>query len=396
MSELEEYLENQLEEARLESSGKFSVDYFKARDKMEQFRLPSPAHYLLKVIQAAVLSGAPEVEIRIQGATTSIRFEPAKTGELHHFEAITNGLGAPLEITDPAVRALAQALLGAMLNDWEAVCWRINHHKGSDRLWLGSSGNRTERLVYRAGPKTQCVFTQFRPPNWRFWLSARDRALEHKLLHELAGFAPISIKLDGRSIRQALHIPRPQFFLYQKYWLERPGFVVKLPPADSFVLEGSRRVFKSLVWHNNGLTIQESVQGVTCQFYDVEGDTAGLREQASCRAVLAVDSELRPDARIHFLHHGVALTPLEVELGCPGLQIWLPLPSTLALDLTGFQVIRDEAFQSHLPLFAEMAEEVKSELRLLRHQIRYVTSTSELYDEAQARDWRKKMMEAFA
>lgn len=360
---VEEYVKHGLADAVLESSGKFSVDFLKARDKLEQFRLPSPAHYLLKAIQAAVLSDSPEVRIEVHAQATVARFCPQHE-LLHQFGSVTQGLANPLELADPALRSLCQALLGAMLNRHEAVCWRVNHPRGSDVLRLGASGNTTESWRYRARPPVECLLTQFRPPNWRFWLSARDRADEGLLLERMGGFCPIPLRFDGRMMQSYWpKIPRGQgeqpFFLYQLFW---PGndFGIKPPALTSFFREGPRWVWRVLHWHAGAVMFSPAAIGQTCFFFEVQ-DREAWGEVLGCRAAAAVDSRFLPETTCIFVDHGVALEPVQLQLGLPGLWVILPR-GDLDLDLSGFRVIQNEKLQARKPEIRELARQIQDRI----------------------------------
>lgn len=94
---LDEVLAQQTGGARFESSGRFSIDFLKARDKLERFRLPSPSHYLLKAVQAAVLAGATEINVKVLADATVFRFDVQPESEVARFEAVTLGLQNPFE-----------------------------------------------------------------------------------------------------------------------------------------------------------------------------------------------------------------------------------------------------------------------------------------------------------
>ncbi len=366
---VEEYVRHGLADAVLESSGKFSVDFLKARDKLEQFRLPSPAHYLLKVVQAAVLSGAPEVRIEVHAQATVARFCP-QDEQLQQFSSVTEGLGNPLEVANPALRSLCQALLGAMLNRHEAVCWRVNHPQGSDVLRLGATGNSTECWRYRARPPVEGLLTQFRPPNWRFWISARDRAEEGLLLQQKGGFCPIPLRFDGLGMQNYWpQIPAGRgehpFFLYQMFW---PGsdFGIKPPALASFFREGPRWVWRVVHWHPGGVMFSPAAIGQTCFFFEVQ-DRESWGEVVGCRAAAAVDSRFEPEATCIFVDHGVALEPVRLDLGLPGL--WLILPrGNLDLDLSGFRIIENEKLRARIDDMKHLARQIQQRVQEQRRR----------------------------
>lgn len=357
MASVHDYIQQTAQEAVLESSGKFSIDFLRARDKLERFRLPSSSHYLLKVIQAAVESGAPEVNIKVLNQATIARFTPAKGSPLAHLTAITRGLENPLEIPDSSVRALCQGLLGSLLNANESVCWRINHRDGTAALWLGASGNRTEVRRYLAGPETECVLTQFRPSTWKFWLSARNRAEEAETLKKYARHCSIPVRLDGVNL-QDFWTPLPRspdrpYFFYQFFWAGKGPIRIKMPPLSSFFRDGLCYKYRPVAQYPGSRSYPESVMGQTCFFFEIDPSHHN-HELLQCNKAAAVNSTFVAEAEVLFVDRGVILTPTRVDLGCPGLQIVYPFEE-LDLDATGFQVIQNEKFARLLPALQEIA-----------------------------------------
>lgn len=371
MSSIHDYIQQTADEAVLESSGKFSVDFLRARDKLERFRLPSPGHYLLKFVQAALLSGAREVSIKILKHATVARFHPAPGASLRDLRKVMKGMENPLEIADPGVRALCQALLGSLLIPDESVCWRVNHRQGSDALWLGASGNRTEMRRYLAGPETECVLTQMRPSTWKFWRTARNRAEEATIVDRLARHCPIPVRLEGRNVQGFWNSPEksdPSFqtsFLYQYYWttpLNQAPLVIKRPPLRSYFREGSVYKYRPVVWNSeSGGYCQSSSWGSTCFYYELSQERESL-DLLPCTAAAAVTSNFSHPAEIYFVDHGVLLHPIRRDLGCPGLQVILPL-GDLDLDATGFQVIENDKWMSRGAEIQAISDSLKKKVR---------------------------------
>jgi hypothetical protein len=328
------------------------------------------------------------------------RFTPAKGSPLAQLTAITRGLENPLEIPDPSVRALCQGLLGSLLNAHESVCWRINHRDGTAALWLGASGNRTEVRRYLAGPETECVLTQFRPPTWKFWLSARNRAEEAEILKKFVRHCPIPVRLDGVNL-QDFWTPLPggadrPYFFYQYYWTGNGPIRIKLPPLSSFFRDGVLYKYRPIAQNPGSRSYPESVMGQTCFFFEIDPSHRN-HELLQCTKAAAVNSTFIAEAEILFVDRGVILTPTRVDLGCPGLQIVYPF-GNLDLDATGFQVIQNEKFASLLPALQEIAtlmrKRVKSQWKNFGPL--YSPETSMLVSsEVRIGDFSNKLQEAF-
>lgn len=363
--DLDEYLEQALSGAPKDSSGQFSVDYLKARDKLERFRLPSPSHYLLKAVQAAVLSGAAEVEVKVLGQATILRFAPRPDSPLSSFEAVERGLENPLEIKDASLRAICQAILGALLQADENVCWRM-HDKA---IWLGVSGTHLES---GARPTDHCILTQFRPRDWRFWRRARQRANDLTTLDELARHCPIPVRLEKRNLQGGWRLsPRPArtmpyYFLYQCLWrcrgTEKHQMCIRRPASSSFFRQDDLFVYRPLVWEPAASHYPPSFTGDTCYYYEIVPEESSPGEVLRCRLTAAVESHLRP-AEVTFVASGVSMQPIRLPtLNCPGLRLLAP-GDGLDLDASGFQVVQNSRFQDRLGEFEKAVKQVRGRLK---------------------------------
>lgn len=363
--ELDDYLQQAVKGARFDSSGQFSVDYLKASDKLERFRLPSPSHYLLKAVQAAVLAGAAEVEVKVVGNATILRFLPGPASPLNQFEAVKAGLENPLEIHDPSVRSVCQAVLGALLQADENVCWRV----GEQAIWLGVSGTHLET---GGRPTQHCILTQFRPSDWRFWRRARQRANDLTTLEELARHSPIPVRLESRNLQGGWKLsqqpPRglPYFFLYQCLWRcrsqEAHHMCVRRPPSRSFFRQDDLFVYRPLVWSPQSDSYPPSVAGDTCYFYEIVPEESSPGEVLRCRLTAAVESHLR-EPEVCFVVNGVLMRSIPLpDIPCPGLRLLAP-GEGLDLDASGFQVVQNARFVDRLSDFHEAARHIRQRMQ---------------------------------
>lgn len=70
------YIDELLKEGKLDSSGSFSLDSKKALEKLSAFQLADPSWWVLKVVQAAVASRAPRIDIQLDADSSIFIFEP--------------------------------------------------------------------------------------------------------------------------------------------------------------------------------------------------------------------------------------------------------------------------------------------------------------------------------
>lgn len=75
-SELERFLQEQVAQGVVDSSGSFSLSRAKALEKLAAFQLPRQTMWILKLVQAAVTSGAESLTIQQTSTDTELYFSP--------------------------------------------------------------------------------------------------------------------------------------------------------------------------------------------------------------------------------------------------------------------------------------------------------------------------------
>lgn len=106
--------------------------------------------------------------------------------------------------------------------------------------------------------------------------------------------------------------------------------------------------------------------GQTCFFFEVQ-DRESWGEVVGCRAAAAVDSRFEPEATCIFVDHGVALEPVRLDLGLPGL--WLILPrGNLDLDLSGFRIIENEKLRARIDDMKHLARQIQQRVQEQRRR----------------------------
>lgn len=75
MSDLEDVLNERHRAGRLDSHGRFAVDFERALELLGRCRLPTPYHFQHKLVQAAVAGGATQVVVSSSGEGLEVRLE---------------------------------------------------------------------------------------------------------------------------------------------------------------------------------------------------------------------------------------------------------------------------------------------------------------------------------
>lgn len=85
--ETDDYIKLLKQEADFQSSGHFSLEAKKALEKMQEFRLQDPSEYILQLVSCAVMRGASQLQIEINGRDVRVGFD-GEAFSAHELEQI--------------------------------------------------------------------------------------------------------------------------------------------------------------------------------------------------------------------------------------------------------------------------------------------------------------------
>ncbi len=200
-------------DGRLDSEGAFSMDRYKAREKMRQYQLAEPGLYVLLLVQAAIRKGATRIDFHLDTDDMRMAFDGAPF-TVDDFDGIYNAM-FQREASESA-RALADLAMG------------LNAAMGLDPKWIvvhSGDGEQAAQLVLRRkqperfGPLSPAlsgtrihVRLRFRPSmisTFAGYLGgAHPTAMA--LMHHCA-YAEIPIFINGRQATDPGLIERPIF-----------------------------------------------------------------------------------------------------------------------------------------------------------------------------------------
>ncbi|MBS2036458.1 hypothetical protein JST97_15815 [bacterium] len=196
--ELNDLLCSMAAEGSVDSSGTFTLDLGYAERKLDDYRLPDPALFILNLVAAAVLTEAHEFVVETERAETRIFFngkwpEPERLPELFSF------ILKPTQ--HPAQRELALALHGALcLPNAPSITLLVSTREGA---WLGQvQGARLEvqpASSERIGVKVRVQHSASSP--WARLLGNSQINSGQKILEQLFHFcryAPLDFKVNGQ------------------------------------------------------------------------------------------------------------------------------------------------------------------------------------------------------
>ncbi len=203
MSELDDFLAREIALGQLQSSGHFTLTREKALEKLAAFQLPNENAWVLKVVQAAVLGGFSELNVRLSNSNVEFGFMGSSSWSLEEFE---QSFYDPESSSDRSLQALKQALWSVSLHggrpfqlvgrDWQqSLFW---NGQRLSREPLGES--RATRLTVSHRVLGDSGF-----PILRGIEAARRNSDILLELRQKAFVCPIPLRADARRI-DALHL----------------------------------------------------------------------------------------------------------------------------------------------------------------------------------------------
>jgi hypothetical protein len=338
--ELDDLLAQLSSEGELQSSGRFTVDFSKAKEKLAEFQFEDPFYYILKLVQAAVAGGADGLALQSRSAEVEVSilglgFSP------HQLENVLYSLISDSSESSPALRHFAMGLNAAVST--RAAEISVQSFDGKDGLevrWTKQNQRsqkwtptrpvvQTRMLLKRTtadlltdlGAKlgSRDVFSMFSGDR-----KGMDR--EQSLIYDKCAFCPMPLSINGRAC---------------------PGYDLGVPPFSGFF---------SRLWSqisNDGSTLAPKHHLFELYLPKV-GTSAiagprlshsrwprGFRKEGTFAAILAVPARLPDDTIIMPVRDGVQLKPAKVNWGGPGAIFYMDARE-LDVDLTEVRLVQNE------------------------------------------------------
>lgn len=196
----ENFLKESASSGTFHSEGAFSVDLSKATEKVAAFALPSDSHYLLKGVQVANRLGAELIAVTIGRYGNLLRFECSEPGVTGDFQTLHSAVADPLNVDDPLLQDLIGLLYGTIKDGIRETTWTCRRGGKAETLAIDSARKvRTTREDHETPDSELAVLelkvTHSKP--WKFWTHARRRLESAALLRERCGFSPARVVIDG-------------------------------------------------------------------------------------------------------------------------------------------------------------------------------------------------------
>ena len=332
---------NQLSaEGELQSSGRFTVDVSKAKEKLAQFQFEDAFYYILKLVQAAVAGGASglalqsrtaEVEVTILG----LGFNP------YQLENVLYSLMADRSETTPSLRHFAMGLNAAVnTRASEIMVQSFDGKEGLEVRWT-KKGQRstgwepskplaqTRMLLKRTAADVLSDISAKLASRDVFSMFSGDRKgmdREQALIYDHCAFCPMPITINGRPC---------------------PGYDLGVPPYSGVLSTLWSRIF------DDGSSVDPK-HHLFELYLPKTGDSSlsgprmthsrwprGFEKNSQYSAILVVPARLAEDSVVMPVRDGISLKPFKVAWDGPGAILYLDA-NDLEVDLTEVNLIKNE------------------------------------------------------
>lgn len=193
---MDNFLASKSAEGKKISSGDFTINLSKAQEKFRRYQMADPAFYVLKLVQAAVLTSAKELDFKFTNDLVRAEFpSPLSVSTLENFkEDLVSEDGV-----HPAMVHLGKALAGALSSEG-VVSVEVRLTKaGRTSIIKVSHDNVESQLVPTSSMANVFVFKVRRKRGFLRRLLAPTK--EHAALVSRAYLAPLRLIVDSHELR---------------------------------------------------------------------------------------------------------------------------------------------------------------------------------------------------
>ena len=343
-SELEEFLQSQIQEAAKDSSGRFTLSRDKALEKLAAFQLQGTHWWVLKIVQAAVAVRAQELSIRQTGTDTEFYFSMT---EFWSLEQVEEAFHDPEVSSDPGLDHLKRGLWSVSLHNMRPFFMAAPGWNAS-LVWTGKTLQRgptraRENLLLAISHRT--MFEGKGIPLLRNIEAASGNAAVLAELRDRAFVCEIPLRVDNRRL-DALQAC-PGYGLSNISYPIHLGFLsdtlpqLQIPPATLGGFQAAQPGDKHLskVFHQQ-VTVPSKV-AVACLI------TAHLKQVKKDKAL--VWQTYMNHSTLFWVRDGVVIDKdyLGVNNSCVSCALFASAEG-LRSDLSGFILTRDDVYRDRL------------------------------------------------
>lgn len=332
------------EQGRKDSSGVFTVDVRKLLPKLADYQLARPEQYVLKLVQAAVVSGATQVDVRCYGHFVELDFDGSGLAQ-----AELEGLFAYVFEDQPASRHLRHLAIGVTSALSHQARWVQVESRGVKRRWSmleldEATRVRPSRLRKDLTRVTLARSVESTVSHWWEFLSRKDiyqmlmggeQAMlpEQRALFQACQHSAARIRVNGRRLDRPTFGRSGKPFALAWLWgyAENDAYHPDHLVVERYLGAGEPTTFR---WPTRS-------HAQRCDRHALGVHGAGLPPGVTCPALLGIRRTLSWPSVFHYYHAGVLVESRSVETPVPGL-IAVVSADDLELDLSQFALLDSE------------------------------------------------------
>jgi hypothetical protein len=234
-------LEDLRQGGRVESTGHFTLDAAKAREKLKRFQLQDPHHYVLQVVRSAVASGARRVDLRVDADDCWIEHDgnPPMPTELQGlFNHLLRTAKTPEE---RSLRALATGVNSALALKPAWIDLQTWDGRNGWALRIDAEGERVHPIQPSPERSAGVWLHVRRQHSWqvlgRFLRGIVTMHPEARAMHDHGLWCPAKVYVNGRRLRGGLLPGQPELQreIRAEDYRARVG-LLRQPLADSVLV----------------------------------------------------------------------------------------------------------------------------------------------------------------
>lgn len=327
-SNIQAFIEQQRAAGAFDSSGAFTVDLRKARDKLSVFEEATPGYHGLRLVQAGVLLGAGAIFLEHERAVLTSEEDTLMKIPVRD---LLQSLHQPQDIKHPGHRCLVSALRACLAISDQVV---IFQQKGRliestavtlDGIILGEPLNSMDGHLLVQFPRAK--------------MKAEVLAAAHHTYHRRCGYATAEVSLERRSLTSAYNeygyaARPPRLALWNSY--TDPSYLLAWRHEHKRRGSGFRIPRKYEVLSQ--LPGRQDNHSVFLYERNVPDKPLADRE-------IAIPLALEGPGEVKLIWGGVVLETVEVDLGVPGARATACVDQ-LDTDLSGLRVVQGPAFEA--------------------------------------------------
>lgn len=364
---------------------------------VDELSLIDPGLYTLKFVQAAIAAGAGSISWTCERHAVTLRADCPDLSEVRplRLHRLLTDEVEPARIPDPVERELVLTLQSALELGPQEVDWSVWEGEDGQTLKLQqyyppelAGMDRIPRDVKRGA---EIRWTRHRKSLLDYLAPTllQSAVTDHRAA-ERCRFAPIDVRLDGRSVVDpspdafnpsgfiedvvSMDFPK-RFSLAERYLIpqfETPHMlagpaplsrkalkvqlkskIVRLPPPPE----------QRCLWlHLMDVEPSRLPAGTVREQKRVSFPTARrCSDPIQCYAILQIPAHLEGIGRVYFVHSGVTLVQESSDLGCPG-AVAIVSAAGLTIDTARFEVVQNDEYYRRLHFLRSQFREMKEAL----------------------------------